>query len=88
LGYYQEVEKKFSREFEKLAELYFPYDADKRAQLKAKIAEVDELIAKLDAPLAATLRKSLARYAEHVKHSSHSIFQDFIFPLPIRGLGN
>jgi hypothetical protein len=49
--------------------------------------KVNIVIAKLDKAYAHAFHKSLEGYAKHVRNSSHSILQDFIFPLPIPGLG-
>jgi hypothetical protein len=86
LPYYQEAEKHFAEQFDKTAAFYYPFDDAKRAALKEEISRVGAIIAKLDDLLAQRLRKSLERYAAHVKRSTHSVFQDFIFPLPIKGL--
>jgi len=86
LPYYQEVEKHFAEQFDETAAEYFPFDDAKRAALKEEISKVDAIIEKLDDVFGQRLRRSLERYAAHVKRSTHSVFQDFIFPLPIKGL--
>lgn len=84
--YYTEVEKTFADEFEKTATEYYPFDEQRRAALQAELYKVDGLMHKLDKNFAEALQKSLQRYATHVKRSTHSVFQDFIFPLYIPGL--
>lgn len=86
LPYYHEVEKSFADQFEKTANAYYPFDDQQRAALKAELDGVNEVLAKLDPFYAQVLQKSLERYADHVRRSAHSVFQDFLFPLPIKGL--
>ena len=88
LSYYQEVEKHFEEQFDATAATYFPFDDSKRRQLKEEISRVENAISKLDSLYAERLRNSLQRYANHVKQSTHSVFQDFLFPLPIKGLSD
>ena len=86
LPYYGEVEKTFKEQFETAIIKYFPFDEAKRNELKGEIDKVNLVIGKLDKEYAYTLHKSLEGYARHVKKAAHSIFQDFIFPMPIPGL--
>jgi len=84
--YYAEVEKHFKEQFEAEIKKYFPFDEAKRSDLKKEMDSVNHAIEKLDREYAQALHKSLERYAAHVKKSTHSVFQDFIFPMPIAGL--
>ena len=86
LPYYAAVEKIFKDEFEAAIKKYFPFDDTKRHDLKVEIERVNLVIGKLDKEYAQILYKSLDRYSNHVKKAAHSIFQDFIFPVPIPGL--
>lgn len=84
--YYEEVDKKFKTQFDSIVKAYFPFDENKRNALKHKIERIKLIVAKLEKPYGEILYKSLEGYANHVRKADHSIFQDFIFPLPIRGL--
>ena len=86
LPYYGEVEKTFNEQFEKTIDKYFPFDEGKRNELKGEIDKVNLILGKLYKDYAHALHKSLDEYAKHVKKAAHSIFQDFIFPMPIPGL--
>lgn len=88
LSFYDVVEKQFVSQFEKAAEKYFPYDDSKIAELRKDIDSINTLASKLDNKYAFLLYKSLDGYAKHVKKAAHSVFQDFIFPLPIEGLSS
>lgn len=84
--YYEEVDKQFKTQFDSIEKAYFPFDENKRRALKNEIEQVNRIIAKLEKTYGEILHKSLDGYASHVRKAAHSIFQDFIFPLPILGL--
>ena len=86
LPYYAEVEKGFSASFEAAIKKYFPLDEAKRNELKKEMENTNLIIKKLDKEYAEALAKSLEKYTKHVKAAAHSVFQDFIFPMPIKGL--
>ena len=86
LGYYAEVERNFKTQFEIIAKEYYPFDEKQRSALKEEICRVDQIISKLEKNLGQTLYKSLEKYGKHVKKATHTVFQDFIFPVPIAGL--
>ncbi len=86
LPYYAEVEKHFKEQLETGIRKYFPFDEAKRNDLKIEIDKVSIIIGKLDKEYAQALHNSLVGYAKHVQKAVHSVFQDFIFPVPIPGL--
>ena len=86
LPYYAEVEKGFKVAFEAAIKKYFPFDEAKRNELKKEMEHTNLIIKKLDKEYAEALSKSFEKYSKHVKAATHSVFQDFIFPMPIKGL--
>lgn len=86
LPYYAEVEKSFREEFERLVKTYAPFSEAQKNRIHKEIERVKQVLAKLDPVYAQTLEKSLVRFADHVRRSTHSVFQDFIFAFPIAGL--
>lgn len=88
IPYYMEVERNFKEQFDATAREYFPFDEEKRNALKQEISKINSVIKKLDREYARELHKSLESYARHVERAGHSVFQDFIFPIPIPGLSD
>lgn len=86
LPYYNEVEKRFKELFEAAIKEYAPFDENKINALKNEMDKVNLVIKKLDTEYAQALHKSLEKYASHVKRSTHSVFVDFLIPIPIPGL--
>jgi hypothetical protein len=88
IPYYIEVDNNFKEQFENTVEKYFPFDEPARSRLKEKVGEINRVLEKLDKTYADELYKSLKQYSEHVRKAAHSVFQDFIFPMPIPGLSD
>ena len=86
LPYYAEVETCFTKNFEATVKKYAPFDDAKRELLKKEISLTNQVIAKLDKEFAISLHLSLEGYANHVKKTARSFFENFIFPIPIKGL--
>lgn len=86
IPFYVEVEKHFKNQFESAVKQYMPFDEQKREKLKEVIDRINLVMQKLNADYANRLHNSFQKYERHVRRSAHSVFQDFIFPVPIRGL--
>jgi hypothetical protein len=86
LSFYRQVEKNFIGELDQAIEEYYPFDEASVSRLKAKLSHVNAIASKLDRQYAELLLKSFEKYERHVKRAGHSVFEDFIFPIPISGL--
>jgi hypothetical protein len=86
LDYYKEVERVFKQQFESTVKKYTPFGDLQRAALKQEMSKTNRVIGKLDKKFAYRLHRSLEKYGTHVKRADHSIFEDFLFPIPIPGL--
>jgi hypothetical protein len=84
--FYKIVEKNFKDGFEELEKQYKPFNKQKREALIKELEKVDVVISKLDKRIAEILHKSLNEYAHHIKKAGIGILDDFVFPLPIKGL--
>jgi len=83
--YYAEVERHFETQFEAAANQYSPLDDKKRNDLKEEIAKATRVIEALDPGFGSILYISFNEYGTHVKEANHTVFRDFIFPIPISG---
>jgi hypothetical protein len=86
IAYYRVVEKNFSKDFESLEKRFYPFDKVNRKALQNELEKINVVINKLDKSIAEVLHKSLNEYADHIRKSGMGILDDFIFPLPIKGL--
>ena len=88
LPFYREVEKNFEEQFELAVKEYSPFDKEKMQQLKKDVERVKLIVSKLDPQYGSILLRSFEKYERHVRRAGHSVVEDFIFPIPIRGLTN
>lgn len=86
LAYYNVVEKDFKDEFEAALKKYFPFGEAEQNSIKKEMGKIGLIMNKLNVGYADVLNRSLAKYSNHVKKAGHSIFEDFLFPVPIKGL--
>jgi len=86
ISFYKVVEKNFRNEFEHLEKQFYPFAKPNREALRHEIQKVNIIISKLDKKVAEILHASLTAYANHVRKSGMGILDDFVFPLPIKGL--
>ena len=82
-SYFLKVESDFKSQFEIIAKAYFPFDENRRNALKVQINKVSHILGKLAKTYSQALNKSLERYGKHVKKATHTVFHNFIFPVPI-----
>ncbi|MEO6288814.1 MAG: hypothetical protein ABIO76_02770 [Ginsengibacter sp.] len=78
--------KSFKELFESAIRQYSPFDEAKRIALKREMVKVNHVIEKLDKNYVQALNESLEKYTNHVKRAGHTVFVDFLFPLPMPGL--
>jgi hypothetical protein len=86
LDYYREVEKTFVEQFELLANKYYPMDDENKEAITRELRRLNRAISKLGARNEAIMHKSLDSYVAHVKKAGRSVFFDFFFPVPIKGI--
>jgi hypothetical protein len=86
ITFYKTVELNFLKDFECLEKQFYPFDQPNREALRKEIEKVNVIIGKLDKRVAVILHWSFSAYANHIKKSGMGILDDFIFPLPIKGL--
>jgi len=84
--YYKEVDKHFQENFELAIDRFVHDDVVNMAAVRLEMENVKEVIEKLDADFAGTLRLSLAKYAKHVKRAEHAVLESFLIPFEIHGL--
>jgi hypothetical protein len=84
--FYKTVELNFIEDFESLEKKFYPFDKPKIEALRNEIEKVNVIINKLDKKVADLLHWSFNGYANHIKKSGIGILDDFIFPIPIKGI--
>lgn len=54
--------------------------------IKVELRKIKELLRKLDAAHAALMHQSMKAFKEHVSDASDGVLDDYLFPIPIKGL--
>ena len=54
--------------------------------IKVELAKLEKLLLKFDKTYAATMHQSMKSFKEHVSAAHFNVLEDFIFPVPIKGL--
>ncbi len=86
--FYKEAEKVFE---ENLTELNneLPKGKEKREdEINKELLSLEPILLKLGREYAATMHRSMKSFKDHVSKAHHSILEDFIFPIPIKGLND
>jgi hypothetical protein len=85
IPFYKEVEKNFEQDFELISKQYSPFDEESRRRVKSEIKRAQLILGKLNRDYASKLLRSFEKYERHVRRAAHSVVEDFVFPVPIRG---
>jgi hypothetical protein len=86
VDFYQEVEKSFSGQLQKL-DNYLPKGKQERAEaIKKELNKIEVILTKLGNRYAETLHRSLNTYSEHVSKAHNNLLTTFLFPLDFKGL--
>lgn len=80
-SYYDEVDKIFETEFEKLEAQLPPDEAAQKAYLKSSMEELYPIMAKLDKDYSIHLTQSLKSFARHIFHAESHFLEYFILPV-------
>lgn len=84
--FYHQVELEFEADVKELDEALPKDPHDRKVILEYEIAQVEDVLVKLDPDLAQRLRESFQNFAQHALKEQKSVVEDFILPLDIKGL--
>ncbi len=59
---------------------------DRIAVIKKELVKLEKIVAKLGNEYTTVMHRSMKSFKEHVSKAHHSVFVDFVFPMPIKGL--
>ncbi len=84
--YYKEADKVFEHNL-----LQFNKDlpiekAAREVALKKELMKLENILLKLGEEHTTIMHRSMKSFKDHVSQAHHSVFLDFVFPMPIKGL--
>ena len=85
-GFYNEADKAFPKSIIELDNELPKGKQQRDMAIKAKLAKLEKLLLKFDRTYAATMHQSMKSFKEHVSRAHWNFLEDFIFPVPIKGL--
>lgn len=85
-SFYQEADKVFEKNMLQL-DKDLPVKKEERvAFIKKELMDLEKIVLKLGKEYTTVMHRSMKSFKEHVSKVHHSVFVDFIFPMPIKGL--
>jgi len=85
-GFYDKADKSFSKSIMDL-DNELPKGKEQRdTAIKAELIKLEKLLLKFDKTYTATMHQSMKSFKEHVSAAHFNLLEDFIFPVPIKGL--
>lgn len=85
-GFYREADRLFEAHIRQLDEMLPAEKTARETEIKKALGKLDQILLKLGRDYAALLHQSMASFKTHVSQAHHNILEDFIFPLPIKGI--
>ncbi|MGF7078334.1 hypothetical protein [Mucilaginibacter sp. UYCu711] len=85
-GYYQKADQVFRVNWNELDASLPKGQVERKTALQAKLGKLEMLLKKFDADYQSVMHKSMQALKNHVSHAHHNILEDFLFPVPIKGL--
>ena len=85
-GFYDRADKVFPGSITEL-DNELPKGKEQRdIAIKAELTKLEKILLKFDKTYAATMHQSMKSFKDHVSAAHFNILEDFIFPIPIKGL--
>jgi glutamyl-tRNA reductase len=85
-GFYEKADKVFEQNLDQLDDELPKGKMEREVAIKVELRKIKELLHKFDKEYAIVMHESMQSLKEHVSSAHHNILEDFLFPIPIRGL--
>ncbi|MBS1512617.1 MAG: hypothetical protein JST86_17355 [Bacteroidetes bacterium] len=85
-GFYHAADKVFASNITEL-EQHLPEDKTEREQvIKHELTLIEKILHQLGNTYAAAMHRSMNSFKDHVSKAHRNVLEDFIFPVPIKGI--
>jgi hypothetical protein len=85
-GFYERSDTGFKMNLEKLDAELPKGSEERKSVIQQRLAALNNLLTRLGPDYAAAMHKSMRSFKEHVSRAHHHVLEDFLFPIPIKGL--
>lgn len=86
LGFYEQADRVFKTNLEQIDNELPKGKLQRDVAIKVELRRIKELLKKFSPAYANAMHQSMKSFKEHVSEAHHSVLEDFLFPIPIKGL--
>ncbi|MEO8949236.1 MAG: hypothetical protein ABI308_12555 [Mucilaginibacter sp.] len=86
LGFYERADHVFQSNFQQIDNELPKGRLQRDVAIKAELRRIKELLKKFSPAYANAMHQSMKSFKEHVSEAHHNVLEDFLFPIPIKGL--
>jgi glutamyl-tRNA reductase len=85
-SFYEDADKVFEKNIQQM-DKDLPSGKEKRdIAIKKELLLLEKIVLKLGKEYTTVMHRSMKSFTEHVSKAHHNVFEDFVFPMPIKGL--
>jgi len=84
--FYDKANRVFRENLEQIDNQLPKGKLERDVAIKVELRKIKELLLKFDNEYALAMHESMKSFKEHVSSAHHNILEDFLFPMPIKGL--
>ena len=84
--FYSQSDKVFETNIDSLNKELLEGKEGRDAVLKNELNEIQTIVSKLTKEYVTVMYGSMKSFKRHISHAHHNVLEDFLFPLPIKGL--
>jgi hypothetical protein len=84
--FYDKADESFERDLTELDKTLPKDKVARETTIRNRLAEIENILQKLDPEYASLLHASMQSFKEHVSKAHFNVLEYFIFPLPIKGI--
>ncbi|EOR96662.1 hypothetical protein ADIARSV_0085 [Arcticibacter svalbardensis MN12-7] len=86
LGFYAKADQVFQSNLEEIDNELPKGKLQRDVAIKAELKKIKEILKKFSPAYANAMHKSMKSFKEHISEAHHNVLEDFLFPIPIKGL--
>lgn len=86
LGFYERADQVFRSNFQQIDNELPKGKLQRDVAIKVELRKIKELLKKFSPAYANAMHQSMKSFKEHVSEAHHNVLEDFLFPIPIKGL--
>ncbi|MEO5642624.1 MAG: hypothetical protein ABIQ40_17280 [Bacteroidia bacterium] len=85
-SFYEDADKVFEKNMFQLDRELPSAKEEREVAIKKRLSDLEKIVLKEGKEYATVMHSSMKSFKEHVSKAHHNVLEDFIFPLPIKGI--